>query len=109
MYPSDQKKMLSLPFYLAKRQEAPSPRPGQNFLPLFKEITGMDYFGDAMLNQDMEEKITEFDYEKYVNPEILKNMDTESEDFKEMIRALNYVSKTNNEALQYNKQQFSKL
>lgn len=109
LYPSDKKKMLSLPFYLAKRHEAPTPRPGQNFLPLFEELTGMDFFGDAMVKHDLEEKITEFDYEKYLNPDLLKNVDTNSEDFKLMIRSLNYISKTQYEALQYNKKQFSKL
>jgi hypothetical protein len=29
LYPSDKKKLLSLPFYMAKRAEAPQPRMGQ--------------------------------------------------------------------------------
>lgn len=38
--PSDLKKMLSLPFYLSKRQELPEPKRGQKEYDLFKEIYG---------------------------------------------------------------------
>lgn len=54
----------------------PEARLGQNYVELFKELTGMDYYGDSRVNFDQEEKITEFDYEKYLNPELLKNVDT---------------------------------
>jgi len=109
LYPSDKKKMLSLPFFLAKRKEKPEIRNGQSYMDLFEELTGMKYFADKTMQHDLEEKITEFDYEKYLNPELLKNVDTSSDSFKDSIRALNYISKTQYEALQYNKQQFSKL
>lgn len=109
LYPSDKKKMLAMPFYLAKRKERPTPRAGQNYMDLFEELTGMNYNDDASLVQDNEQKITEFDYEKYLNPELLKNMDTQSAEFKEMVRALNFVSKTRYEALQANKKQFGEL
>lgn len=72
LYPSDKKKMLSLPFYMAKRQENPEVRNGQSYMNLFEELTGMKYFADSRLEHDLEEKITEFDYEKYLNPELLK-------------------------------------
>ena len=109
LYPSDRKKLLALPFYLAKRSELPQPRIGQAEFDLFKELTGEEWYDDAYISRDMEQKITEFDYEKYLNPELLKRCDTESEDFKMMVRQLNYYSKTKYEALQMKKREFSKL
>ena len=44
LYPSDKKKMLALSFYMAKRQENPSPKQGQDGqFELFKDITGADW------------------------------------------------------------------
>ena len=40
LYPSDRQKLLSLPFYLAKRRELPSPKKGQWQWNLFEEIYG---------------------------------------------------------------------
>ena len=58
---------------------------------------------------DPETKITEFDYEKYLNPELLKNCDTTTPEFKNTIRMLNYMTKTRFEDLQNKKAKFSKL
>ena len=109
LYPSDRKKLLALPFYLAKRSEAPEPRRGQAAFKLFEELSGESWYDDARTARDTEEKITEFDYEKFLNPELLKRCDTESEDFKQMVRQLNYLSKTRHETLQKKKQDFSAL
>jgi hypothetical protein len=49
LYPSDKKKMLSLPFYMAKRAEMPEPRRGQFAFELFKELTGEDWYDDAFV------------------------------------------------------------
>jgi hypothetical protein len=49
LYPSDKKKMLALPFYMAKRSEDPEPRRGQSFFDLFKELTGEDWYADARI------------------------------------------------------------
>ena len=46
------------------------------------------------MKYDEEHKITEFDYEKYLNPELLKNVDTSTDSFKELIKVLNYTTKT---------------
>ena len=100
LYPSDKKKLLALPFYLAKRSEVPEPRQGQFEYDLFKEITGSNWHDDAHVKFDEETKITEFDYEKYLNPEILKNIDTNDPKFKEVIKMLNYTTKTKYEKLQ---------
>ena len=99
LYPSDRKKLLSLPFYLAKRQEQPSPRIGQDSYELFKELTGEDWNADARMEYDPEEKITEFDYEKYLNPALIKNADTKSPEFQDLIKQLNFMNKTRYEAL----------
>lgn len=97
--PSDRKKLLSLPFYLAKRQEAPEPRVGQAEFELFKELTGNSWYDDAKVREDTETKITEFDYEKHLNPELLKDVDTDSDAFKEFIKVLNLFTQTKYEQL----------
>ena len=51
------------------------------------------------MREDREFKITEFDYENYLSPAVLKNTDTNSAEFKELIKALNFCTKTNYEAL----------
>lgn len=43
---------------------------------------------------DPEEKITEFNYEKFIHKQILKNMDTSSDEFKLYIKKLNLTTKT---------------
>ena len=57
----------------------------------------------------MEEKITEFDYEKYMNPELIKNLDTKSSEFKAMIKLANYMSKTSEEEHADKQKHFGKL
>lgn len=92
MYPSDKKKMLALPFYMAKRTEKPQPRQGQAEFDLFKELTGDDWYADSRFRLDKETKITEFDFENYLNPTLLKGVDTTTPEFKEFVRKLNFVS-----------------
>jgi hypothetical protein len=91
---SDSKKLLALPFFLEKRQEDPEPKRGQREFGLFKELYGVDYDKFAHLNEDLEEKINEFNFEYHLSPEHLKEMDTQSERFKEMIKTLNFTSLT---------------
>lgn len=76
---SDRKKLLALPFYLAKRQEAPEPKRGQHEMELFEKMFGQKWFDDAALQRDQETKITEFDYENYFHPDLLKQVDTTSD------------------------------
>ena len=90
LYPSDKKKLLALPFYMAKRKENPEPRPGQDDLfALFKDLTGNSWHDFNTVEMDTETKITEFDYENHIPAEILAMFDTNSDDFKEKIRMLN--------------------
>lgn len=85
---------------MAKRNDIPEPRRGQFEWDLFEELTGSKWTDDALVRFDEEHKITEFDYEKYLNPELLKDVDTSSESFKELIKAINYSTKTKVERLQ---------
>jgi len=109
LYPSDRKKLLSLPFYLAKRQEDPEPRFGSTDIELFKELTGRGWFENSKIVTDPEHKITEFDYEKYLNPTLLKDVDTQSDEFKTLIKQLNFNSRTRYEDLEEKKSNFRKL
>ena len=68
MNESDRKKLLALPFYLAKRSQLPEPRRGQPEFKLFQELSGgQNWYDDARVVVDDEHKITEFDYENYVD------------------------------------------
>jgi len=53
---------------------------------LFEKITGNSW--DAMndLERDTEKKITEFDYENFIHPGMLKDVDTKSKEFKKYVR-----------------------
>ena len=72
----------------------PEPKRGQPEYELFRELTGKDWDAYADLEFDPETKITEFDYENYLNPELLKNIDTNTDEFKQFVRALNFTTKT---------------
>jgi hypothetical protein len=62
---------------------------------LFKDLSGRGWFDDDKMVMDPEHKITEFDYENYFNPILLKNKElTSSDEFKHLIRVLNYFSRT---------------
>ena len=66
-----------------------------------------DAFSD--LDFDPETKITEFDYENYLNPQLLANVDTKTDEFKLFVRALNFTTKTQYEQHLDNKKKFSEL
>ena len=85
---------------MAKRSELPTPKRGQPEYDLFTKITGRDWHEDSDMKEDNEFKITEFDYENYLSPELLKNVDTNTESFKDLVRMLNFTSKTSYERLQ---------
>lgn len=76
---------------------------------LFEELTGFNWYDDARLREDSEEKITEFNYEKFIHPELLKGVDTKSSEFLEAIKIMNFTSRTKYERLQEAKQEFMKL
>jgi len=86
---SDRKKLLALPFLLSKRVELPEPKYGQKEYDLFTTMYGKDWNHYKDVNFDPEEKITEFNYERFINKHLLKNLDTSSEDFKTLIKSMN--------------------
>ena len=106
---SDRKKLLALPFYLSKRRQLAEPKRGQREFDLFKKLTGKDWYDDADVSMDDEFKITEFDYENYLNPELLKDVNTDSDEFKQTIKLLNYFTYTEYEKLQEQKELFKPL
>lgn len=98
MHTSDRKKLLALPFYMSKRAELPEPRDGQDEMKLFEEIFGERYNDHMSARVDTEDKITEFNFEQYFDPSLLEGVDTDSKSFKEMIKVLNFESRTKIEA-----------
>lgn len=71
-------------------------------------MTGKSWYWDKRIVVDPEQKITEFDYENYIDPQMLP-ADVESEDFKKFIRLLNLSSRTEFEAFQDAKEEFKRL
>jgi len=76
---------------------------------LFEEITGLKWDDDLGVELDPEEKITEFNYEKFLSAEELEGVDTSSAEFKKMIKIMNLKSKTKLEHLKDCKDEFRKL
>jgi hypothetical protein len=70
---------------------------------------GVDWNTYEGVNFDPEEKITEFNYEKFINKQILKSWDTNSDEFKMHIKKLNLSSRTQFEQHQDNQEEFKKL
>lgn len=103
---SDRKKMLALPFFCAKRQEKPSPKAGQAEWALFEKIYGKAWNTYEFLERDTEKKITEFDYEDFIHPELLKGVDTSTPEFKKKIRTINLNSSTAYEKHLENQEEF---
>lgn len=69
---------------------------------MFKELTGKDWHSDSTVDLDPEEKITEFNYEKFIPAALLDHYSPliGTPEFKKMIKYLNYTSKTEFERLQ---------
>lgn len=109
LLPTDRKKMLSLPFFMSKRQELPEPKQGQTEWDLFMEMYGRPWNAFDNIQFDTEEKITQFNYEKFIHDDILATMDTESEEFKDMIKFANFSSKTKYEQHQTDQAKFKEL
>jgi hypothetical protein len=79
---------------LARRAEKCAPKRGQKEWDLFKSLYGSDFDKFDGIQYDQEEKITEFNYENFINRHLLKDMDTSSEEFKDMIKMMNLESRT---------------
>ena len=61
------------------------------------------------LQFDPEEKITEFNYENYIPQPLLKQTDTKTESFKNMVKFMNLESKTAYEQHKANQEEFRQL
>jgi hypothetical protein len=90
MNPTDRKKLLALPFLLGKRSEKPEPKKGQKEWKLFNEMYGKDWNHFEGILFDSEEKITEFNYEKFIPKHYLSTLDTQGDEFKNIIKMYNY-------------------
>ena len=97
MNPSDKKKVMALPFFLAKRAQMPEPRDGQAEFNLFKEMTGKNWYDDSTTPIDTEHKITEFEWDRFIDPSLLSKDAAASSEFKRVVRALNLFSRTEHE------------
>ena len=105
--PTDRKKILSLPFYMNKRNQDPEPKKGQNEYLLFEEVFGSKWHDDEFVQFDSEPKITEFNYEQYIHPDVLEAVgDPQSNEFKRLIKSMNFATKTKYEQHQENKEAF---
>lgn len=91
---SDEKKLLALPFYLNRRTQMPAPKPGQWQYDMFEELYGRPYDAFAKTEIDEQKKVTLFDYENFFPAGLLKHIDTESEEFQNDIKRLNYSHQT---------------
>ena len=58
---------------------------------------------------DPEEKITEFNYENFIPKHLLATMDTDSSDFKRMIKQMNLTSPTQYEKHQQQQETFKQI
>lgn len=106
---TDRKKLLSLPFFMAKRQELPEPKQGQSEWALFEEMFGKPWNWDKDHKIDKEDKITEFNFENFIHEDLLEHVDQESAEFKDIIKAMNFSSKTEYEQHQKNKDAFRQM
>lgn len=107
---SDRKRLLALPFYLHKRNQLPEPRRGQAEWDLYREIYGEEYLNELdLVTRDDEEKITEFNFEKFFPAGALDGVDTTSAEFKNKIKLMNLNSKTKYEQHMANKKEFQQL
>jgi hypothetical protein len=71
---SDRKKLLSMPIYMSKRVQNPEPLRGQKEFDLFTSLCGTEFTSDYGVRRDNEKKITEFEYEKFLNPALLQRV-----------------------------------
>lgn len=94
---------------LSRRSELPEPKKGQNEWNLFTELYGQEWNHFDSLMFDQEQKITEFNYENYIPQHLLDRLDTHSNEFKTMIKAINLNRLTEYEQHIQNQEQFKQI
>lgn len=90
-----------------KRHQKPQPKRGQWQWSLFTELYGKEWSHYDALEIDHEQKITEFDYEKFLPNGFLDTVNKDDDDFKTFIKKLNFNSRTEYERHQENKKEFT--
>ena len=76
---------------------------------LYEEIYGRPWHFKPQAMVDDEDKITEFNYENFIPAEVLARYDTSTDSFKQMIRKLNFNTRTQIEQSDNDKANFKKL
>lgn len=76
---------------------------------MFTDLFGLDWHHFDKIERDEEKKITIFDYEDFLPAEMLKHLDTNSDEFKRMIKEYNYNTRTTYERHKENQELFSRL
>ena len=92
---SDRSKLLALPFSTVRRIQGPAPQKGQWQYELFTELANgkhWEYYDH--LQEDPEEKINTFEFEKHLPPSLLEKLDTNSEEFKKEIKMATLLTMT---------------
>jgi hypothetical protein len=92
-----------------RTSELPEPKKGQKEWAVFTDLYGLEWDHFKHLMFDDEDKITEFNYENFIPAPLLKTMDTDSKDFKMMIREINMTNKTQYEQHMENQEKFKNL
>lgn len=82
---------------------------GQKEWDLFTKIYGSLYSDFADKKFDDEDKITEFNYEKFIPKAILDGIDTQSDSFKQLIKSVNFLTHTKMEQHKINQNEFKEL
>jgi hypothetical protein len=94
---------------MLKRTQSPDPKPGMWQYSAFKDMFGEEWHAYDNAFLDTQKKVTEFDFENFFPAGFLKHQNTESDEFKRMVRELNFDSKTDLEQHQANQQLFRGL
>lgn len=92
-----------------KRVQHPTPQKGQIEWEIFEEWAGKPWDYYDKLTFDPEEKITEFEYERFIPQQVLKTMDVNSPEFKNYIKMKNFTTKTKYERHQSFKKSFGPI
>lgn len=73
---------------------------------MFTNVTGKTFNSDLFIDLDKQTKITEFDFEKYLNPALLQRVNSQNDTFKNFVRNVNFFTNTTYEQLQDDKTTF---
>lgn len=104
---SDFKKLVAMPLYMEKRVQNPVPVRNQKEFELFTNLVGKEFTSDHGIKFDPQTKITEFEFEKYLNPQLLQRVNSQNPSFVDFVRKQNFYTNTDYEQLQEDKDAFA--